>query len=125
MTIPKFRNKQHERWYKQRLRAMKKGDAVNFFGDRCPKNAAEAEVWHTLTNKGWRVTKRGWPDFIAYKNGKIRVVEVKLHRGRRLKQVQRMVMKNLARHGIEVYRYDPDDGLVQLYTELTDKWQKS
>jgi hypothetical protein len=40
-------------------------------------NKREAEVAALLKEKGFLVLRKGWPDFLAYKGGKIVFVEVK------------------------------------------------
>ena len=40
-------------------------------------NPVERQVADQLIADGWEVMKRGWPDFLAYKDGKVRFVEVK------------------------------------------------
>jgi hypothetical protein len=40
-------------------------------------NRVEFEVASELERLGYEVFRRGWPDFLAYKDGKVRFVEVK------------------------------------------------
>ena len=51
------------------------------------KNLAELKMLGWLRKKGWSVLKKGWPDFLIYKQGlggrqnKIKLVEVKKGKG--------------------------------------------
>lgn len=57
---------------------------------------------------GWRVTKRGWPDFFCEtEDGEFAAVEVKPKRTHLLKFEQFVVMKVLESFGIKCYRYTP------------------
>lgn len=87
----------------------------NDFGDQRPTNEAEGACWDLLTTLGWRITRRGWPDFVGLRDGHMIAIEVKGTRGRRLKEMQRLVMQALARCGVECYRFSPDEGFSQLY----------
>jgi hypothetical protein len=78
--------------------------------ERAPHNYSEAEAWNLLRASGWGVTKRGWPDFFCWHEGKICLVEVKPHRGRRLKFRQRQILEALAARGIPCYTWTPDGG---------------
>ena len=42
-----------------------------------PKNYAEGRCYDELERLGWRLTKKGWPDFFYERDGEICVVEVK------------------------------------------------
>ncbi len=64
-------------------------------------NDAEIKVAQNLEAEGYRVLKRGWPDFLAVKNGKVRFIEVK-KQGQRLKKQQEEVKAILKLLGIEV-----------------------
>ena len=77
---------------------------------RRPRNQAEATLFDLMTSHGWTPSKRGWPDFICYKDNRVLVIEVKPHRGRRLKREQLRIMQHLAAHGIDCYRWNPDTG---------------
>ena len=78
--------------------------------ERIPKNAAEAELFKRLKADGWELTKRGWPDFACFKNGKMILVEVKPKRSYRLKHWQHRILQALAEVGVGCYRWDPDEG---------------
>ena len=61
----------------------------------------EPVVQSELERRGWTVFHRGFPDFICFKDGAIKFVEVK--RGRdKLKPTQRKVIEGLKRAGFEV-----------------------
>jgi len=95
-------------------------DVVGFGGDhydweeKAPKNEAEASLYKLMRSSGWEVTKRGWPDFACFKDGKMILVEVKPKRSHRLKFWQRRLMRELAEKGVECYRWSPDDGFVRI-----------
>lgn len=82
-------------------------------GTRKPLNPTEAEAWDLLEQLGFTVTKRGWPDFMAYKDGKLIVVEVK-RSDVALKRTQQILMQHLKRYGVPCYRYDPVNGLKKV-----------
>ena len=64
-------------------------------------NVEEFDAAKALVDQGYIVVKRGWPDLIAVKGNKVRVVEVKTGRGR-LKSHQSFVASVLSRVGLEV-----------------------
>ena len=75
------------------------------------KNEAERECCEELTTKGWEVTKRGWPDFICYKDGELILVEVKPKQSRKLKREQQRLTQALASLGVKCFKWTPDGGL--------------
>ncbi len=75
-----------------------------------PKNKSEGEFYDMMTSHGWEATKRGFPDFVCLKNGKMVCIEVKPRRGYKLKSWQRRVMLELVKHGIKCYRWSPEGG---------------
>lgn len=42
-----------------------------------PKNERERQIAQRYLNNGWEVLHKGWPDFLMFKDGKIRMIEVK------------------------------------------------
>ncbi len=72
-----------------------------------PVNKPEGMLWDIMTDAGWHVTKRGWPDFLCYKDGRLVCIEVKPKRGHRLKSEQLTIMLFLKDAGIECYRWTP------------------
>lgn len=56
--------------------------------------------------EGWEVTKKGWPDYICWKDGKIILVEVKRSKTDYLSKEQVFVLQFLASYGIPCYRWD-------------------
>jgi Holliday junction resolvase len=72
--------------------------------DKPPKNKTERLLWHKLKRKGWDITKRGWPDFICFKDDKIVVIEVKRKKGYKLKKRQYQALKALSNAGIKSYK---------------------
>jgi Holliday junction resolvase len=83
--------------------------------EREPCNRVERECWEALAEKGWEVTRRGWPDFFCCNaSGDLIVVEVKPKRGRRLKFAQRRTLQMLAARGIPCYVWTPDGGFERV-----------
>jgi len=85
---------------------------------RRPKNVAEGLCYDALTTAGWRVSKRGWPDFCAFKHGTMIVVEVKSSHTHGLRQEQHDIMQFLASKGILCYRWTPETSFAQLHAKL-------
>ena len=65
-------------------------------------NTAEVAVAKKMEADGYRLLKRGWPDFIAVKGQDIRFIEVKSNRNQKLKEHQQEVLEILQTFGIEV-----------------------
>ena len=78
-----------------------------------PCNASEQEAWDKLIQRGWFVTRRGWPDFACFKDGKLVLIEVK-HKHDKLKYMQLRVMRTLAQYGIPCYRWSPEEGFERV-----------
>ncbi len=72
-----------------------------------PQNAHEAMLYDIMVKAGWHITKRGWPDFLCRKEGRLVAVEVKSKRTHKLKEEQKAVMLLLKSQGIECYRWTP------------------
>lgn len=81
--------------------------------DREYKNRAESLFAKTAREHGWMVTKRGWPDFICYRNNDIMLVEVKRKGAYRLKRTQEKFMKTISGYGVKCYRWSPDRDWLQ------------
>jgi hypothetical protein len=88
------------------------------------RNDAEAAFTAFAKRRGWVTSKRGWPDFFCASSpeadDQIMLVEVKPHRGRRLKSEQLCVMRALARYGVPCYRWSPDQGLTEVTPETQE-----
>ena len=72
------------------------------------KNDAERTFEERAISEGWRVTKKGWPDFLCRKDGRVIAVEVKRlspKTGRRqaLRREQLHTLEWLQGLGAEVY----------------------
>jgi len=80
-------------------------------------NKAEKECFEAAAAKGWEALKRGWPDFIMFKGGRVICVEVKKLDAIDLKEEQHKVMQALARSGIECYKWTPESGLQPISVE--------
>lgn len=72
-----------------------------------------------LVGKGWRVTKRGWPDFFCFneETGEILLVEVKPTKSVPLMDSQLKIARALKRYGVPVRRWSPDVGLEEIADE--------
>ena len=82
--------------------------------ESCPSNRSEALLYDKLTKAGWDITRRGWPDFACFKDGKFVAVEVKTKSSHNLKTRQAQVMQALAKSVIECYRWSPDGGFEEI-----------
>ena len=85
------------------------------------KNYAEEQFRLRANSKGWRTCKQGWPDFLCWKGDKVFVVEIKRSTRYKLKREQEYVMNFLSKHGIDCYRWSPDNDSLIPYipTDLT------
>jgi len=75
------------------------------------KNETERNFEALALSKGWKVTKKGWPDFLCFgPKGEVIAVEVKPrnHKGqlRMLRRFQERVMDLFVQHGIPCYVSD-------------------
>lgn len=67
------------------------------------RNAAEIRVAQDLEADGWKIYKRGWPDFLAVRGDEVRFVEVKPNRFSSPSRHQKAVAAVLREHyGIKV-----------------------
>ena len=71
------------------------------------KNAAESQFEQKMIADGWEVTKRGWPDFICFRDGEIMCVEVKPARLHPLKTEQLRMLQLLSAAGIRCFKWSP------------------
>jgi len=74
------------------------------------RNASERAFVEQAIMQGWKVTKRGWPDFICFRDGQVRVVEVKSRAGRVINRKQSAIIDTLKSFGMPCYRWDPEAG---------------
>jgi len=79
-----------------------------------PKNPSERLCVETLVRDGWEVTRRGWPDFAAFRGDDFLVAEVKRHSRNTLKRSQLDMMQTLARFGVKCYKFTPDGGFERV-----------
>lgn len=98
---------------------------VGFAGNSCrieddlslsrkPKNEAEGLFYEQMQANGWSLTKRGWPDFLCVRDGKLCAVEVKPRSDVPLKKNQLAIMGLLSAHGIACYKWTPDGGFEEV-----------
>ncbi len=67
-----------------------------------------------MKSRDFEVTKKGWPDFICFKDGVMVCVEVKPNAAHPLRKSQVRIMQTLTDHGITCYRWDIEAGLRTL-----------
>lgn len=79
---------------------------------RLRANEAERRAEAELCAEGYDLTKRGWPDFAAFRDGQIIAVEVKRGPGCLLRPQQQRILAALNRQGVPTYTWDPVNGLV-------------
>ena len=72
-----------------------------------PVNKTEGMLYDIMSQAGWHITKRGWPDFICRKEDRIVAIEVKSKRSHKLKSEQLEMLLLLAKLGVECYRWTP------------------
>lgn len=75
---------------------------------------AEMQLRELLEKDGWEVTHRGWPDFACVRNGEMMFVEVKAYRGEMLKKEQHYILTNMAKLGLDCYKWTPDTGFERI-----------
>lgn len=81
---------------------------------RKPKNEAEGKCFDLLRRNGWKVTKRGWPDFFCVRGGEVCAVEVKPSKSCALKKNQLVIMGLLSAKGIRCFLWSPDGGFEEV-----------
>lgn len=79
-------------------------------------NKIEREFAEKASLAGWSVTKRGWPDFIIRRNGRIAFVEVKpdIGPGSLPSAHQFSILQELSRLGAECYVWSPKIGFRKI-----------
>ena len=90
-------------------------------------NTAEAKLEELMTQRGFEVTKRGWPDFLCFSasSDSVICVEVKRSSKHKLKFEQERIMTILIDAGIPCYRWDLYNGFTDLYnTPITPKFMR-
>ena len=88
--------------------------------EKGPINRAENLLWRKLTDEGWKVLRRGWPDFFCYRDNEVMLIEVKSEYSHRLKSEQLQILLKLAQKGIASYRWSPDLGLEEVTGKMAD-----
>jgi hypothetical protein len=80
-------------------------------------NAAEVGFAQWATDKGWSVTKNGYPDFLCRSAEGMALVEVKPDRYSNFSDAQRSALEFLLACQVPCYRWDPESGLERLSPE--------
>lgn len=75
-----------------------------------PKNEAEGVCFDKLRDKGWEVTKKGYPDFFCSKDGEICFVEVKPRNSATMTSGQIFFMDAMHKLGIPCYKFTLNKG---------------
>jgi len=65
---------------------------------------------------GWTISKRGWPDFFMWKDGKLACVEVKGDL-EPLRANQKAVLEGLAAYGVPCFTWRPLEGFKRISGE--------
>ena len=76
------------------------------------KNKTERLFKDLAEANGWEVTKKGYPDFICYRDSDIVLVEVKKPPNLKLSQEQAKFMDGIRKYGIKGKVWNPSDGFV-------------
>ena len=84
------------------------------FSDRDPRNKPELTLYNRAIKAGWKVARRGWPDFICWKDKAVVCVEVKKSGEDKLDPAQSHVLSLLAQLGVRCYRWDPQLGFQRI-----------
>ena len=79
-----------------------------------PLETAEKQLRNKLEAEGWKVIHKGWPDFACIRDGEMIFVEVKNYRGEMLKEEQHYMLTNLAKLGLNCYKWTPDGEFEQI-----------
>ena len=91
------------------------------------RNFAERAFEKSAKEKGWYVTKKGYPDFICYSpGGGIILVEVKGNKNQRLKKDQwRFTNSMKNQYGVKCYKWSPDsDWMLSKHNATLEGWKK-
>lgn len=88
------------------------------------KNVPENSLVELMESRGYEVTKRGWPDFLCFKNGELVCVEVKPNPGHGLRRSQSKAMRYLAAAGIKCYYWAPGMELKRIYPVWGKEYRK-
>ena len=88
-----------------------------------PLKSAEEQLKILMEAEGWDVIHKGWPDFACIRDGEMMFIEVKGYKGEMLKKHQHHLMTNLAKIGLNCYKWTPNGGFEQMLgdTPFQDK----
>lgn len=75
---------------------------------------AEMKLREKLEVEGWLVVHKGWPDFVCVKDDEMIFVEVKNYKGEMLKKEQHYILTNLAKLGLNCFKWTPDVGFERI-----------
>ncbi len=73
-------------------------------------NLPEKTFFLKARSNRWGVLRKGWPDFLLYKNGRIAFVEVKKESDKELADHQRLMLSILTEHGLPCWVWTPKAG---------------
>jgi len=82
-----------------------------------PLKTAEDKLREKLEGDGWVVTHKGWPDFACVRDGEMMFIEVKQYKGEMLKREQHFILTNLAKLGLNCYKWTPDGLFEQILSD--------
>ncbi len=80
--------------------------------------SAEEKLRALMKKDGWEVIHKGWPDFACVRDGEMLFIEVKGYRGEMLKEHQHFILTNLAKLGLNCYKWTPDGGFEQILADM-------
>lgn len=76
-------------------------------------SGCEALFAERAREAGWLISKRGWPDFLMWKDGKIACVEVKKDL-QSLRANQKAILEALASYGVPCFTWRPLEGFKRV-----------
>ena len=79
-----------------------------------PLKNVERQLQEKLEPDGWKVMHKGWPDFACVRDGEMIFIEVKNYRGEMLKKEQHYILTNLAKLGLNCFKWTPDVGFERI-----------
>ena len=78
------------------------GRPTSFYGPGCPMTKTEMKVVRKLKQEGYQVYRNGWPDLLAVKGTRVRLIEVKQFIWTPLSPVQNKMHEIIRKHWLPV-----------------------
>jgi hypothetical protein len=89
--------------------SIKKSEINHFNSLIKPKNPEQLFKKQAI-DKGYKVFKTGWPDYLIQRNGTIAFIEIKKDKNDKLKSNQYELMRILHEYGLACFIWRPDTG---------------